>query len=158
MSVRLINMNIREITASELDELLSLYEHLHTSDDPLPDRTVVEALWQDIQKNPLLKYFGGFITDKLISSCTLTIIPNLTRGCRSYGVLENVVTHSGFRRKGHGRSVLNHALSYAWSQHCYKVMLMTGRKDEGTYLFYESAGFDRHAKQAFLAKSTMPNK
>jgi hypothetical protein len=31
-------------------------------------------------------------------------------------------------------------------------MLLTGRKDEGTYRFYESIGFDRHAKQAFLAK------
>jgi hypothetical protein len=34
----------------------------------------------------------------------------------------------------------------------YKVMLLTGRKDEGTYRFYESAGFDRYSKQAFLAK------
>jgi len=151
-------MNIREITESELEELLSLYKHLHTSDDPLPDLTVVRALWQDIRKNPLLKYFGGFIDDKLISACTLTIIPNLTRGCRPYGVIGNVVTHSGFRRKGHGRWVLNHALSYAWSQHCYKVMLMTGRKDEGTYRFYESAGFDRRVKQAFLAKPAKPNK
>jgi hypothetical protein len=31
-------------------------------------------------------------------------------------------------------------------------MLLTGRKNEGTYQFYESVGFDRHAKQAFLAK------
>ncbi len=151
-------MNIREIAASELQELLSLYEHLHTSDDPPPDRTVLESLWQDIQKNPLLKYFGGFIDDKLISACTLTITPNLTRGCHPYGVIENVVTHRDFRRKGHGRSVLNHALSYAWKQSCYKVMLMTGRKDEGTYRFYESVGFDRNAKQAFLAKPTKANK
>jgi GNAT superfamily N-acetyltransferase len=150
-------MDIREITGSELEKLLSLYEHLHASDDPLPDRTVVEALWQDIQKNPLLKYYGGFIDHKLISSCTLTIVPNLTRGCRPYGVIENVVTHSDFRRRGFGRLVLNHALSNAWSQHCYKVMLMTGRKDEGTSRFYESVGFDRHAKQAFLAKPTKPN-
>jgi GNAT superfamily N-acetyltransferase len=84
---------------------------------------VVDALWQDMQKNPLLKYFGGFTDRKLVSSCALTIIPSLTRGCRPYGVIEHVVTHSDFRRKGYGRSVLNHALSYAWSQRCYKVML-----------------------------------
>jgi hypothetical protein len=44
------------------------------------------------------------------------------------------------------------ALSVAWRQHCYKVMLLTGRKDEGTLRFYEQAGFDRHEKQAFVAK------
>lgn len=148
-------MIIREITVSELEHLLSLYAHLHASDDPVPERTQVEALWQDIQKNPLLEYFGAFMGDKLISSCALTIVPNLTRGCRPYGVIENVVTHRSFRRKGYGRSVLNHALSYAWSRHCYKVMLMTGRKDEGVYRFYESVGFDRDLKQAFLAKPTM---
>jgi hypothetical protein len=32
-------------------------------------------------------------------------------------------------------------------------MLLTGRKDESIYRFYESAGFDRYAKQAFLAKA-----
>jgi len=151
-------MNIREIEASELDKLLSLYGYLHASDDPLPEWATVEEIWQDIQKNPLLKYFGGFIDDRLISSCTITIIPNLTRGCRPYGVIENVVTDGNFRRKGYGWSVLNHALSYAWSKNCYKVMLMTGRKEEGVYRFYESAGFDRHAKQAFLAKPTKSNK
>lgn len=35
---------------------------------------------------------------------------------------------------------------------CYKVMLMTGRRDEATLRFYEAAGFSRNAKQAFVAK------
>jgi hypothetical protein len=43
-------------------------------------------------------------------------------------------------------------LDEAWAADCYKVMLLTGRKDESTYRFYKQAGFDRHAKQAFLAK------
>lgn len=34
----------------------------------------------------------------------------------------------------------------------YKVMLLTGRKDAATLRFYEGAGFDRHGKQAFIAK------
>jgi len=145
-------MTIRELLGSELDELLRLYEHLHVADDPLPGREQVEALWHQIQQNPDLKYFGVFLDGRLVSSCTLAIIPNLTRGCRPYGAIENVVTHAEFRRKGYGRQVLNHALVFAWRKGCYKVMLLTGRQDEGTYQFYESIGFDRHAKQAFLAK------
>ena len=31
-------------------------------------------------------------------------------------------------------------------------MLMTGRKDEATLRFYQSAGFDPKGKQAFVAK------
>lgn len=67
-------------------------------------------------------------------------------------VIENVVTHSAHRSRGHGQALLRHALSFAWSQGCYKVMLMTGRKDEAIFRFYESAGFDRHDKQAFIAR------
>ncbi len=145
-------MEIREIKEGELKELLDLYSHLHSADDPLPEKEFVNALWKEIQTNPDLLYFGLYVDGRLVSSCTISILPNLTRGCRPYGVIENVVTHKDFRRKGYGRAILRHALDYAWSRNCYKVMLQTGRKDEGTFRFYESAGFDRQAKQAFLAR------
>ena len=67
-------------------------------------------------------------------------------------MIENVVTDAGHRRKGYGKAILVYALADAWSSGCYKVMLLTGRLDEGTFRFYESAGFDRHGKQAFIAK------
>jgi len=145
-------MEIREIKESELNELLNLYSHLHSSDEPVPEIEVINAVWQEVQANPNLDYFGLYVDGKLVSSCTISITPNLTRGCRPYGVIENVVTHGDFRKRGYGRAVLGHALEYAWDRNCYKVLLQTGRKDEGTFQFYESVGFNRHAKQAFLAK------
>jgi ribosomal protein S18 acetylase RimI-like enzyme len=78
----------------------------------------------------------------------LAITPDLTRGCRPYGLIENVVTHAAHRRRGYGRQVLAHALSDAGQHGCCKVMLMTGRKDEAIYRFYESLGFRRDSKQA----------
>ncbi|MEN6472612.1 MAG: GNAT family N-acetyltransferase [Syntrophaceae bacterium] len=145
-------MEIRELTIAELNDLLGLYRHLHAKDDPRPPSVEVESLWHAIGKNHDLKYFGAFVEGSLVSSCTLAIVPNLTRGCRPYGVIENVVTHAGFRRRGYGRAVLQHALAWAWKKNCYKVMLLTSRKDKGTQAFYASAGFDGGAKQAFLAK------
>ena len=145
-------MVIREIRESDLPDLFRLYEHLHASDDPLPAQGVVQKIWRRIQQNPELKYFGAFVDNALVSTCALSVIPNMTRACRPYGVIENVVTSPAFRRRGFGRAVLQHALDHAWSRGSYKVMLLTGRKNEETYKFYESSGFDRHAKQAFLAK------
>ena len=145
-------MEIREIKETELNELLSLYSHLHSLDEPLPKIDVVNAIWHEIQTNPDIQYLGLFLDGRLISSCTICIIPNLTRGCRPYGIIENVVTHESFRNKGYGKDILGHALGYAWDRNCYKVMLQTGRKDEATVQFYESAGFDRHEKQAFIAR------
>lgn len=148
-------MNIRELTSSELPALLSLYRFLHAEDDPLPASQVVEAAWSEALTNPRCRYFGGYEDEKLVSSCTIIVVPNLTRGCRPYGLIENVVTHAEHRGKGWGKALLAHALQFAWKQGCYKVMLMTGRKDEATLRFYEAAGFDRHGKQAFIAKSAV---
>ncbi|MBN1313087.1 MAG: GNAT family N-acetyltransferase [Anaerolineae bacterium] len=145
-------MEMRELNISELDDLLDLYSHLHDADDPLPERVAVEAVWREIQESPHFRYFGLFVNGQLVSSCTLSIMPNLTRGCRPYGVIENVVTHTDYRHQGHGSAVLRYALDYAWSKDCYKVMLLTGRKSEAVYRFYEAVGFDGQAKQAFLAK------
>jgi GNAT superfamily N-acetyltransferase len=145
-------MNIRELHLDDLDGLLVLYEHLHDSDLPRPERPVVESVFRNLLENPDHHYYGCFVDGKLISSCILSVIPNLTRGCAPYGLIENVVTHRDFRRRGYGRAILRQALADAWAAGCYKVMLLTGRLDEGTFSFYESAGFDRHSKQAFIAK------
>lgn len=145
-------MNIREIQADELQSLLSLYTHLHERDDPPPSAAVAEAVWSEALANPRIKYLGGFSSGLLVASCTLTVIPNLTRACRPYGVIENVVTHAAHRGRGWGKAVLAFALAAAWRQDCYKVMLLTGRKDQATLRFYERAGFDQNDKQAFIAK------
>ncbi|NLD37942.1 MAG: GNAT family N-acetyltransferase [Desulfatiglans sp.] len=144
-------MDIREIRSDELVKLLGLYTHLH-DDDTIPEPHVISKVWAEIQTNKNIKYFGVFEEEDLISSCTIVIVPNLTRSCRPYAVIENVVTHIEHRRKGHGVSVLKAAIDFAWKKDCYKVMLMTGRLNEETLRFYESAGFDRKTKQAFVIK------
>jgi GNAT superfamily N-acetyltransferase len=97
-------------------------------------------------------YLGGFLGEELVSTCAIIVIPNLTRGCRPYGVIENVVTHTSHRRRGYGTALLRAALAHAWREGCYKVMLMTGRKDDETFHFYRSVGFDSDEKQAFVAR------
>ncbi|MCB0280639.1 MAG: GNAT family N-acetyltransferase [Calditrichaeota bacterium] len=145
-------MNIREITKIELEELLDLYGSLHEHDEPLPPKEVVNQVWTNIQSNSGILCFGLYDQGSLVSSCTLVVIPNLTRGCRSYGVIENVVTHTNYRGLGYGKKVLDHALRHAWKNNCYKVVLTTSRLTEDIFKFYESVGFSRYEKQAFIAK------
>ena len=147
-------MLIRRLDSGDLSQLLALYGHLHADDAPLPEQAVVEEVWRELMTSPRYHYLGGFANESLVASCTLTIVPNLTRGCRPFGVIENVVTHANHRRRGYGKNILREALTIAWSANCYKVMLLTGRRDEATLRFYESAGFDRHGKQAFVARPT----
>ncbi len=146
-------MQVRELRSPDLNSLLALYTHLHERDLPLPARGTVEEVWAEALANPRIRYFGGFEADALVTSCTITLIPNLTRGCRPYGVIENVVTHASFRGAGRAKRLLHEALAFAWDRGCYKVMLLTGRKDEATLRFYEQAGFSREGKTGFIAKA-----
>ena len=147
-----MNFEIRELDESHLNKLLALYRYLHEDDKALPAAAEVEEIWRDVMADDKLTYFGAFESGELVASCTISIIPNFTRGCSPYALIENVVTHASFRRQGLGKAVLEKAIDLAWEAGCYKVMLMTGRLDEATFKFYEAVGFDRHAKQAFVIK------
>ena len=145
-------LNIRLIRDNELASLLNLYRHLHPSDPELAITREVQQLWLRILSDNHLRYLVAEVAGQIVSTCTLAIIPNLTRGARPYGLIENVVTHPDFRRKGLGTSVLKAALEMAWDQNCYKVMLLTGRKEEATLRFYQQAGFEAGVKTGFLAR------
>lgn len=86
---------------------------------------------------------NGLSRSTLVASCTVIVIPNLTRGGRSYALLENVVTHAEYRNRGFGKAILNAAAERAWAEGCYKAMLMTGSKRPSTIAFYEAAGFEQ---------------
>jgi len=66
------------------------------------------------------------------------------------GVIENVVTDAAHRRRGFAAVSMRALLSRCWEAGCYKVMLSSGSKRAEVHAFYESLGFDRHAKQSFV--------
>jgi 8-oxo-dGTP pyrophosphatase MutT (NUDIX family)/GNAT superfamily N-acetyltransferase len=140
----------RLIKEVELPDLLKLYKHLHKTDKPPENDVLIEKIWESICNNPNILYFVAEIEGKLIGSCHLVVIPNLTRGGKPYGTIENVVTHCDYRSKGVGKGVLQFALSVAWGVECYKVMLMTGSKQDWVHKFYEDAGFQKNVKTAFV--------
>ena len=84
---------------TDLAGLLNLYRHLNP-DDPTPDAATAEAAWSVLTGSDLIKVIVADAAGVLISTCTLVTIPNLTRGVRPYGLIENVVTHPDHRRTG----------------------------------------------------------
>jgi GNAT superfamily N-acetyltransferase len=140
---------VRHATEADLDGLLDLYKHLSSKDAPLPPRPQVAALWQEIVANPALTYFVAERAGQLVATCNLTIVPNLTRGARPFGVIENVVTHSDFRRRGIARAILDRAVETAREAGCYKVMLLSGVGRTGAHALYEKVGFKKDTKVGF---------
>lgn len=140
---------IREIRENELDALLSLYLHLHETTVPEMTENLAQT-WETIVHDQNHHIIVNEIDGEIVSSCVCVIIPNLTRGVRPYAFIENVVTHADFRGNGYATACLAYAREIAERENCYKMMLLTGAKDEGTLRFYERAGFNSTDKTAFV--------
>ena len=142
-------MNVREINENELDKLLELYTHLHETGVPEQNKKLAET-WSTIMSDKNHHIIVAEENDSLISSVVCVIIPNLTRNVRPYAFIENVVTHSDFRKQGYATACLNYAREIAMKENCYKMMLLTSAKDESTLDFYKQAGYNGADKTAFI--------
>lgn len=130
---------IRLATVCDAPALQEIYTHLNPDDpvvNPAQFAKDLKALLDDGDRQIIVAELNGLI----VASCTLFILPNLTRGNRPMALIENVVTHKHFRRKGLGRRVLHDGFARADKAGCYKVMLLTGSKTQGTLDFYSDVG------------------
>ena len=139
---------LRPARLADLPGIQALYLHLN-AEDPPADPAKAGPAWESLLHSGLTTVLVAETGGELVASCTLVVIPNISRGARPYALIENVVTHAGHRRKGLGHAVLAAALDRAWEAGCYKVMLATGSTEEGTLRFYEGAGFERGGKTFF---------
>ncbi len=140
---------IREILDNELTELLQLYTHLHGNKMPEPTKEL-SLLWEQIFKDPNHHIIVAEENGKIVSSCVVVIVPNLTHQQRPYALVENVITDEKSRNRGFATACLNYAKEIALSKNCYKIMLLTGSKEEATLRFYEKSGYNRKDKTAFI--------
>ena len=144
-----MNYIIREIKDNDFQQLMELYTHLHEKDIPEKDERV-SAVWENILSDKNHHIIVAEAEGKIISSCVCVIIPNLTRNQRPYAFVENVVTHTDYRGKGIATACLNYAREKAKNENCYKLMLLTGSKNENTLNFYRRAGYNSQDKTAFI--------
>lgn len=98
---------------------------------------------KQLRRYPGSALLVGLIKDAPVATCTLVIVPNLTRRGMPYALIENVATHRDHRNKGYATALLEAAACRAFEEGCYKVMLMTGSDAPATLRFYEKAGFEQ---------------
>ncbi len=146
-------METRTVEHQDLPQLLALYRYLNPEDR--------QTELADAKKNlDLLRAYPGSdifvvcLEKEIVATCTLVIIPNLTRGGNPYALVENVVTHADHRNQGYGKLALHAAVEAAWRADCYKVMLLTGSMSGSVHHFYLGAGFEQNKTGFQIRRST----
>ncbi len=131
---------IRAAGPGDLADVLRLLGQLNPEDGPL-DPGLAEATWREILARPGVTTLLACVEGAVAACLTLVVVPNLSRGAKPYALIENVVTDEAHRGKRIGRALMDAATRLAWEQGAYKLMLMTGSKQESTLGFYRAAGF-----------------
>lgn len=135
-------MTITTRPASEVDvpALLALYAELHP-DDPAPTAQAAVGAWRAIEAQTGRVVFVAESDGVVVGTIDCATLPNLTRGARSFMLVENVVVATGYRRLGVGVALLEAAFALARHRHCYKIQLLSRASREAAHAFYESLGF-----------------
>lgn len=137
----------------DLASMLELLPHANPQTPRLPD-SEARRIWSETMSRDGVFIFVSDVGLMIVASCTLITAPNLMRGGRSHGFIENVVTHHDFRRQGHGEAVMKAALQMAWTTDSYHVLLQSGRKDPGVHRFYEHCGLEPGLRVGYVARRT----
>jgi len=61
-----------------------------------------------------------------------------------------IFTRNEYRKKGYATACLDFVKRIAEENNCYKMMLLTGSKEESTLNFYRNAGYNSSDKTAFI--------
>ena len=142
-------MIIGEVENKDFEGLMKLYMQLHNN--PFPEKSdELINLWNQILQDKNHHIIVAKEEGKIVSSCVCVIIPNLTHSQQPYAFVENVITDENYRGRGLATQCLNYARELAVKENCYKMMLLTGSKEESTLRFYQQAGYNSQDKTAFI--------
>ena len=145
-------INIRRATPDDAEALYDLYTNHLTDSPPIEPQDM--AVWREkiarFERDPLYHLLVGEAAGRIVTSVTLVVVENLTHNLRPYALIENVVTHAGYRNRHYATALMNRAGDMAKEHGCYKIMLLTGSKKDSTLKFYENRGFNRRDKTAFI--------
>ncbi|MCL1859358.1 MAG: GNAT family N-acetyltransferase [Oscillospiraceae bacterium] len=146
-----LGFNIRMVNKNDLPALQELYLNLHDA-EIMPITSETMQLWDNILADPNYHILIGEEMGKVVSSVTLVIIKNLTREMRPHALIENMVTLPDYRNKGYARLLLEKSIEMAKENNCYRIMFISGSKNESNIRFYRNSGFTDTEKFAYIMK------
>lgn len=147
-------MEIRKATGTDANDLKTLYFDYLTHYPPTEEQDMQQ--WADMlnkfEKDDNMHLLVAIEDGKAVSSVQMAIVESLTHNVRPFAVIENVVTHEDYRKKGYASALLERATEIAKERNCYKVFLETGSNRESTLNFYKNNGFAIDEKHSCLKK------
>ncbi len=143
-SKRDLKFEVREIKEGDLKNgYFSTLKNLSELGSVEESMERAEQILNNIISNPLHRIFVAIDkeTSEVIGATTLLVEQKFIHSGGKAGHIEDVVTRKGFEGLGIGSALISHALHFAKTEGCYKVVLDCS---DTNIKFYQKAGFKVH--------------
>jgi GNAT superfamily N-acetyltransferase len=139
-----MKIEIRKATGRDLPSILDLYTHLGMDDGSILTLKEAKRIFNRMKTYPDYKLYIALMDKEIIGTFALIIMDNLGHRGAPSGIIEDVVVHPEWRRKGVGKRMMQFAMEQCKERDCYKMTLSSNIKREDAHRFYESLGFKKH--------------
>lgn len=135
-------MTIRNATMDDYDIVFEFIERLWTYNTY--DKKAIRTVYQEVLDSADTFAFLLFEGEKAVGFCHGAFINTFwLSGKTCY--LSSIITLEEERRKGHGRTMMDHAKKIAKTKGCNGIILDSGMQRTNAHAFYENYGFSRSA-------------
>lgn len=137
---------VRDAREEDLPRLLVLLQQL-AEGGASPEARVREATDQhrrtldELLHGPYCQMLVVEASGRVVGTCVLYVMPNLTHGAARWGIVENVVVDEAERSRGYGELLMAEAVRKAREAGCYRVSLASNNRRTDAHRFYERIGF-----------------
>jgi GNAT superfamily N-acetyltransferase len=138
---------IRRACPDDASALTALYRELVPGDSNI---RVDPSRLAEIERDDWNVLLVAVADATIQGTAFLSLCRDAMYGAQPYGVIENVVVHSAFRRRGVGRALFAELEAIARSRACTKLMLLSATSRNDAHDFFASVGFDGAKKKAFV--------
>ena len=128
---------VRYATEQDIPQIMKLYKQMRWA-----EKDYDASLLEDPNTHLLVYEEKG----KIRATAQLTIVQSLAHGSQPFGVINYVISDSGYRRLGYMRRIFRCFDRICRKNDCYNSIIVSGWNNATAHMFYEAAGFTSKVK------------
>ena len=141
---------VRMASEEDIPRILELYRELAITTSQVelgcsPSLDDCRRSFNEIRAAPGHELLVVECEGTVVGTMVLLIVPDLSHGASPWALVENMVIDPGYRRRGLGRLLMEHAIARAKEAGCYKLVLSSNKKRRDAHRFYRSLGLQHSA-------------
>ena len=131
-----MKINFEKLKKKHLKEVINLVSQLS---DYKPTENKLLDIWKNFYKQKNTLSIVAMEKKKIIGYGFISLNQTIRGGRIAY--IEDIVCDRNYRKKGIGKSIMEHLFNFAKDNKCYKIVLQCN-KDKIS--FYEKCGYELH--------------